>query len=106
MAKYLFQASYTAEGTRGLLKEGGSARRDAVAKAIQGLGGSLDAYYYGFGMDDVYALVDLPDDEAAAAASLSISATGLVGVHTIKLLLPAQIDEAAKRSVAYRGPGA
>jgi uncharacterized protein with GYD domain len=106
MAKYLFQASYTAEGARGLLREGGSARQEAVAKAIQGLGGALDAFYYAFGADDVYAIVDLPDDESAAAASLSIGATGLVSISTTKLLLPAQIDVAAKKSFGYRGPGA
>ncbi len=29
MAKYLIEASYTADGVKGLLKDGGSARREA-----------------------------------------------------------------------------
>ncbi len=34
MPKYLVQASYTAEGIKGLLKDGGSQRRAAAAGAV------------------------------------------------------------------------
>ena len=105
MAKYLFQASYTAEGTRGVLEKGGSARRDTVAQLAEGLGGKLESFYFAFGGDDVYGLVDLPDDESAAAASLTIGASGTVGIRTVKLLTPEQIDAAAKKSVTYTAPG-
>ena len=73
MAKYLFQAALTAEGLRGVLKEGGSARREVVRKAIEGLRGSLEAFYFGFGDKDVYVLADLPDNSAAAAFSTQTS---------------------------------
>ena len=46
MAKYLIKANYTVEGTKGLLQEGGTSRRAAVAQMIEGLGGSLEAFYY------------------------------------------------------------
>jgi hypothetical protein len=32
MAKYLLEASYTAEGAKGLAKEGGSSRRKKIVK--------------------------------------------------------------------------
>src|SRR5947208_12299798 len=35
MAKYLITGSYTTDGTKGLLVEGGSARKAAVEKALQ-----------------------------------------------------------------------
>ena len=35
MAKYLFRSSLTVEGIQGLLKEGGTARRKAVAQAAE-----------------------------------------------------------------------
>ena len=59
MAKYLFQAVHTDEGLEGLLKEGGSKRREAVEKAVKSLGGTLEAFYYAFGDADVFAIVDL-----------------------------------------------
>ena len=49
MAKYLLEARYTAEGTKGLAREGGTGRRAAAAKAIESLGGTLESFYYAFG---------------------------------------------------------
>ena len=105
MPKYLIQATYMAEGTKGLLAEGGTKRRDAAAKAIKAAGGKLEAFYFAFGKSDAIVLVDLPDNVSAAAASLTISASGVVTTRTTVLLTPGEIDEAAKKSVPYRGPG-
>jgi uncharacterized protein with GYD domain len=105
MPKYLIQATYMAEGTKGLLAEGGTKRRDAAAKAIKAAGGKLEAFYFAFGKSDAIVIVDLPDNVSAAAASLTISASGVVTTRTTVLLTPGEIDEAAKKSVPYRGPG-
>lgn len=61
MAKFLIQGSYTAEGAKGLIKEGGSGRQAAVQKALEGLGGKLDSFYYTFGANDVVLICDIPD---------------------------------------------
>jgi uncharacterized protein with GYD domain len=106
MAKYMMKASYTAEGTKGLTKDGGSARRAAVQKMIEGLGGRLECFYYTFGESDAFAIVDVPDAVTIIAASLGINATGGAHVSTTVLLTPEQVDEAAKKSVSYRPPGA
>lgn len=106
MAKYMMKASYTVDGTKGLMKDGGSARRAAVQKMIEGLGGTLECFYYTFGEPDAFAIVDVPDAVTIAAASLAINATGGARVSTTVLLTPEQIDEAAKKSVSYRAPGA
>lgn len=105
MAKYLVQASYTAEGAKGLISEGGSSRRDAVAKLTESLGGGLESMYFAFGKDDAVIIVDLPDDESAAAVSMAVGASGLVTTRTTVLLTPEQVDTAAQKSVAYRAPG-
>lgn len=105
MSKYLFQASYTAEGAKGLLKEGGTSRSQAIAQLTESLGGKLDAFYYAFGEDDVFAIVDLPDHETAAAVSLTVGASGSVKVRTVVLMTPEEVDAAAKKSVGYRPPG-
>jgi uncharacterized protein with GYD domain len=105
MAKYLYQASYTAEGVRGLLKDGGSSRREAVKKMIGSLGGTMEAFYYAFGADDVYLIVDVPDNVTAAAAALAVGSSGAVKIRTTVLLTPEEMDAAAKKTVAYRPPG-
>jgi uncharacterized protein with GYD domain len=106
MTKFMVKVSYTAEGTRGLLKEGGSSRRATVDKMVKGLGGSMEAFYYAFGDADVFVVCDLPDSATAAALSLAINATGAVNASTIPLLSAGEMDQACKMSVAYRAPGA
>ena len=105
MAKFLVVASYTAEGIKGVISKGGTARRDAVAKMATGLGGSVESFYFGFGEGDAYVIVDLPDNVSAAAVGLAVSATGLASTKTIVLLTPEEIDQAAKKDVGYSGPG-
>jgi uncharacterized protein with GYD domain len=105
MAKYLVQGSYVGEGLKGLLKEGGSSRRASVEKVVQGLGGTLESFYYAFGKHDVLGVVDFPDHAAAAAFALTVNATGTVKVTTTVLMTPAEVDEAAQRNVDFRAPG-
>jgi len=107
MAKYLLKASYTAEGAKGVLKDGGTKRREAAQKAIESVGGSVDAFYFAFGSDDAYVLIDMPDYASAAAASLSVSASGAVHTQTVVLITPEEMDAAAdkSKSVEYRAPG-
>ena len=105
MANYLVIANYSAEGIKGVIKNGGSARVDAVKKTIKGLGGKVQSFHFAFGADDAYVIVELPDNIAAAALGLAVSSTGLTSVKTVVLLTPGEIDEAAKRQVAYTPPG-
>lgn len=105
MPKYLFKASYTPEGAQGILKGGGTARRDAIDQLATGMGGSMEAFYFAFGDADVYVIVDLPSEASAAAISMAVNATGATSLTTVPLLEPGQIDEAARQSVDYRPPG-
>ncbi len=101
----MFEARYTAEGAKGIIKEGGTARRAAVEKALTGLGGRLEAFYFAFGGADAYVIADLPDNASAAAVSLAVGQSGMASTKTIVLLTPEEADAAAKKSVAYRPPG-
>lgn len=105
MAKYMLIASYTAEGAKGVLKDGGSARRDQAESAVKSVGGSVESFYFAFGADDAYVIVDMPDHASAAAASLTVSSSGAVTVRTVPLIMPEEIDEAAKKTVKYTPPG-
>ena len=105
MPKYLVHGSYVGDGIAGLMKDGGTGRRDAVRKLVESVGGSLECIYYAFGDSDVYVIADLPDNETAAAISLITNGSGAVSVRTTVLLTPEQMDAAAKRSPTYRKPG-
>lgn len=105
MPKYLFQASYVGEGLKGLLREGGSKRRETVEQTIKGMGGTLEGFYYAFGEDDVFAIADLPDNISTAALALLINASGAVKLKTTVLLTPEEIDQATRKSIDYRPPG-
>jgi len=105
MPKYLTVASYTAEGAKGLLKEGGTARRAAVEKLMKSMGGRLEAFYFAFCYNDTYLITEAPDNVTTAAISLTVSASGAVRTKTIVLLTPEEIDQAAKKTVKFRPPG-
>jgi uncharacterized protein with GYD domain len=106
MPKFLIKASYNADGVRGLIKDGGSKRRAAVQKIIEGMGGKLEAFYYAYGADDAVIIADLPDASSGIAISLTVNASGAVRLATTPLITPEEIDAASKKSVDYKAPGA
>jgi len=106
MPKYLFEVDYSAEGTRGLIKDGGSARHKAIEKAVKNLGGKVETFYFTFGIRDAIVIADLPDNVSAVALSLAVSATGSVAYKTTPLITAAEVDQAAKKKIAYLPPGA
>jgi len=105
MAKYLIQGSYTVDGVKGVLKEGGTGRRNAVESAVKALGGRLDAFYFALGEDDVVAIVEADSNISAATFAMGVAATGTVRTKTTVLLTPEEIDEAAKKTMSFRAAG-
>jgi len=105
MPKYLIQANYVGDGIRGLLREGGTGRREAVEKMAGSLGGTVESMYYAFGETDVFVIVDMPDNASMAAFSLVAAATGAVTAKTTVLLTPEEVDAAGKKTPDYRPPG-
>jgi uncharacterized protein with GYD domain len=106
MPKFLIEASYTAEGLRGLQKDKASGRKQAVTKLVESLEGKVEGLYFALGEHDVVIIADLPDTVSAAALSLGASATGLVRTKSTALLTVEETDRALTKKIAYRGPGA
>ena len=106
MAKYMIKVSYTPEGTRGLVKDGGTGRRAAVQKLMESVGGKVESFYFAYGDDDAYLIIDAPDATAALGVSLAVNASGAVRLSTIPLITPEELDAACKATVPYRAPGA
>ena len=105
MPKFLFRASYSAAGAAGVLLDGGTKRLKAVDTLIGSVGGKVEVAYWAMGVDDFLMIADLPDTASAAAASLTVGASGAASVTTSELLTAADVDAIAKRRVVYRPPG-
>ena len=106
MPKFMFKASYTAEGSRGVMKEGGTARRAAVQRVIETLGGRIEAFYFVYGEDDVYVIADFPEAASGLALSLAVNGSGVVRVTTVPLITVEEMDAACEKHVAYKSPRA
>lgn len=105
MPKYMLRVNYTAEGARGLMKDGGSRRRAVAQQAVEAVGGKIDSFYFAFGDTDAFVVADLPDAASAAAIALTVSAGGGASVHTTVLMTPEEVDAAARKSPPYSAPG-
>jgi uncharacterized protein with GYD domain len=106
MPKYMISGNYVGEGLKGLLREGGSKRRDTITKLLEGMGGKMEGFYYAFGDDDVFVICDVPDNVTAAAIAMAVNASGAVSIKTTVLMTPEEVDQATKKTVNYRPPGA
>src|SRR6266487_3531810 len=105
MPKYLLEVSYTADGAKGLMKDGGSKRRAAAKTLVESLGGKIEAFYYAFGKTDALVIADMPDHASAASASLTLAGSGAVTSKVTVLLTPEDLDQAVKKSGSYTPPG-
>ena len=105
MPKFLIEANYNVDGARGLIKDGGSKRREAAKTAIKSVGGKMESFYFAFGGTDAFVIFDAPDNASAAAASTAINASGSVQARTVVLLTDEEMDKAVKKNVKYKAPG-
>ena len=105
MPKYLCQGSYTEEGLKGLLKEGGSKRRAMVEQLVRNMGGKLEAFYFAFGSDDFHIIIDLPGNVDMTAVALVAQASGSVKSRITVLITPEEVDQAVKKYVDFLAPG-
>jgi uncharacterized protein with GYD domain len=105
MPKYLLKASYTAEGVRGVMKEGGSKREAAARALVKSLGGKVESFYFCHGEADAIVICDFPDVASALAGVMAVNASGVVVASTTPLISAADVDAAAKKTGKYRAPG-
>jgi uncharacterized protein with GYD domain len=105
MPTYLHIGTYSPSGSVALRDAGGSARASAVRDVVAGLGGSVQAIYWGFGGSRVYAILDLPDDVTATALNLAADGAGALKLETVRLHSADEMDLAARHASAYSPPG-
>ncbi|WP_372495021.1 GYD domain-containing protein [Micromonospora phytophila] len=106
MARFLLMSTYTVDGVKGLVDDGGTKRADVVRTMIEDAGGRMESMYFGFGEDDTYVLCELPDHKTAAGLAIAIRAKGGLDVRVTPVLTPAEVDEATRVKAEYQPPGA
>jgi uncharacterized protein with GYD domain len=106
MPKYLWKVSYSREGLQGVMRQGAEDRVEQIGKMVTANGGTLEGFYFAFGDTDAYVIADLPGDTTTAAISMAVAASGTASVETVKLLTPAEVDEARGVNTGYVAPGA
>jgi len=102
----LWQASYSPEGTKGSVKEGGTKRRQYIAQLVEKAGGKLHAMYFASGEHDVVGIVEFPDHSTTLSMSVAVNGGRGRPASFHPLLTPQEVDAATKKTVAYRPPGA
>ena len=105
MPKYLYHGSYTGEGLKGLIKDGGTKRMEVTKKAIESLGGKMEAYYFAFGSNDFFLIAEVVDNVNAVTGSLVANASGTVKVSITPLITPEEVDLAVKKTMDWSPPG-
>lgn len=105
MRKYLVQVSYTGQGLKELLKEDATQRREATEQLIESLGGTIEAFHYALGEDDLFVSIDLPDNVPHAPGSLVVNAAIAARVKTIVPFTPEEADRVTKKTIVYRPVG-
>ena len=106
MPKYMWTVRYTADGTRGLRNDGGTTRRAIVENLVKAMGGAVETFYFAFGSKDAIVIAELPDHAAAIAVDLAVRGAGGAELETAVLITAEEMDEATRRHVDYRAPGA
>ena len=74
MPKYLYHGSYTDEGLKGLIKDGGTKRMEVTKKAIESLGGKMEAYYFAFGSNDFFLIAQFVKKTTVVRISFQLAA--------------------------------
>lgn len=106
MPYYMYQVSYTAEAWAGLVRRPQDRAR-AIRPIIRQLKGRLVSFYLAFGENDVVAIAEMPDNEAAAALSVAVSAGGAVkSIKTTPLMTVQEGMQAMRKAggSGYRPP--
>ena len=102
----MYSGSYTAEGAAGVLKEGGTARRDEAERIAESFGGTLEAYYWCYGQTDFMCIMDVPDNIKITAFSLAVGASGVFNGKLTPMITVEEMDEIANADLGdFRLPG-
>jgi uncharacterized protein with GYD domain len=97
MHKYLSRAVLTPEGIKNLQKQPPTALKAGIAKFTESVGGRLESWYFDFATATGWAIIDYPDDAAAAAAQMTVNAAGFARVTLTPIMTAEEADKAVSK---------
>lgn len=107
MTMYLMRFSYT-PATWARLRDNPEDRSVALRSYLDSVGGRVHGFWYAFGEDDGFAVVEAPDNVSVAAAMIAIGSGGALSSFATTVLLTVEETLAAlekSRQIQYRPPG-
>jgi uncharacterized protein with GYD domain len=105
MPMFIATGPYTSEGVAGLTESGASQRASQLAAMAKGLGGRLEAMYFGLAENDAFIVLELPDTATAAAIAKAVNAAGTGHCNIQPVLTPQEMDAALKIDTKFVAPG-
>ena len=99
---FLYEASYTSDSCATQVKSQ-PRNTERVKGMLDQLGGRIESIYYAFGDYDVVAVLELPNQEAAAAFALAVAAGGSVRSAKTTVLMTVDEGRAAMRRASDVG---
>ncbi len=94
MPTYVTLMNYTEQGISTV--ESSPNRIESAKELAEDLGGEFQAFYLTFGQYDGVAIIDFPDDEAAAKYALTIGKGGNAQTETMKAFTEAEFRDIAE----------
>lgn len=89
MPHYMFSGRYALNSIKAMVDK--PQDREAGARSlIEAGGGKLHSFFFCFGFEDFVAIAEMPSDEAMAATSLALGASGVLSSGGTTKLLTAQ----------------
>ncbi len=82
MPTYILLSRFTPQGLQNI--RDGPSRLDAARRTFKGLGAELKDFYLVTGQYDAVVVIEAPDDEAVAKASMAIGSQGNVRIETLR----------------------
>ncbi len=102
----MYSGNYTEAGIKGLLNEGGTARKEETIRVVEALGGKVEAYYWCYGEIDFMTIMEFPDNIAVTGMALNVAASGKFKGHITPLITSDEMDTMIKVDMAnFRYPG-
>ncbi len=91
MSTYISLINYTDQGIRNV--KDSPKRLEAARQLIGELGGSMTGFYLTMGTYDLVAIIELPNDQAAAQFALRMGAAGNIRTTTLKAFTESEYHE-------------
>lgn len=82
MPKYVLLSRFTQQGLQTI--KDGPERLATARKTLEGLGARIQDFYLVMGQYDTVVVVEAPDDETIAKASIAIGSVGNVRIETLR----------------------